>query len=76
MRMSPNQLLKSWIDNAGITNAEAARRAGYDRSNFHRILIGTAKPSIDLAHAIEDMTGGSVPMSAWVGFDPATTTAA
>lgn len=68
--MEPNILLKKWIAKADIANAEAARRCDYDRSNFHRILAGTAKPTIELADAIEKMTGGVVPMSAWVGFEP------
>lgn len=68
--MAPNILLKQWIKGEGIANAEAARRLGYDRSNFHRILVGTAKPTIELADAIDRLTGGSVPMAAWVGFEP------
>lgn len=71
--MAPNILLKEWIAKAEIANAEAARRVGYDRSNFHRILAGTAKPTMELAHAIDTMTQGEVPMSAWVGFEPAPT---
>lgn len=74
--MAPNLLLKQWITKAEIANAEAARRVGYDRSNFHRIIAGTAKPTMELAHAIEAMTGGEVPMSAWIGFEPAATQAA
>lgn len=68
--MAPNILLKKWIAKAGIADAEAARRCEYDRSNFHRILAGTAKPTIELAAAIDKMTDGSVPMSAWIGFEP------
>lgn len=67
--MAPNLLLKAWIAKAEIANAEAARRVGYDRGNFHRILMGVAKPTIDLAHAIDQMTNGEVPMAAWVGFE-------
>lgn len=68
--MAPNELLKKWIAGEEISNAEAARRAGYDRSNFHRIIDGSAKPSIELAHRIDTMTGGKVPMASWVGFEP------
>lgn len=68
--MAPNEQLKKWIVDQEIANAEAARRIGYDRSNFHRILDGTAKPTMELAHSIETMTGGVVPMSAWIGFKP------
>jgi hypothetical protein len=72
--MAPNILLKNWIAKAGIANAEAARRCDYDRSNFHRIIAGAAKPTMELAHAIDEMTEGKVPMSAWIGFEPAAAT--
>jgi hypothetical protein len=39
--MAPNDKLKAWIALEEISNAEAARRVDYDRSNFHRILEGT-----------------------------------
>lgn len=68
--MAPNEKLKAWIASESISNAEAARRAGYDRSNFHRIIEGRAKPSLELAHRIDAMTGGKVPMSDWVEFEP------
>jgi hypothetical protein len=68
--MKPNIMLKRWIAQAAISNAEAARRIGYDRSNFHRILTGCAKPTMELAAAIEVMTDGAVPLSAWIGFEP------
>lgn len=70
MAMAPNEKLKAWIADENISNAEAARRAGYDRGNFHRVLTGIAKPSLDLAHRIEAMTAGVVSMSDWVGFEP------
>lgn len=68
--MAPNEKLKAWIADENISNAEAARRAGYDRSNFHRIIEGRSKPSLELAHQIDAMTAGRVPMSDWVGFEP------
>lgn len=68
--MAPNEALRNWIASEGISHAEAARRAGYDRSNFHRLLAGRLKPNIDLAHAIEEMSGGAVPMAAWAGYEP------
>jgi hypothetical protein len=69
--MAPNEALRKWIASEHISHAEAARRAGYDRSNFHRLLAGRVKPNIDLAHAIQEMTHGEVPMAAWAGFEPA-----
>lgn len=68
--MAPNQLLKKWIAEQAITNAEAARRVKYDRSNFHRIIEGQAKPTIDLAHRIAEASAGTVPISCWIGFEP------
>jgi len=68
--MAPNEKLKAWIARENISNAEAARRAGYDRGNFHRIIKGCAKPSLELAGQIDAMTGGAVPMTDWVGFEP------
>lgn len=69
--MAPNIKLQRWIAKAEIANAEAARRCNYDRSNFHRVLAGSAKPSLELAGAIDRMTGGAVPVSDWIGFEPA-----
>ncbi len=68
--MAPNEKLRAWIAREKISNAEAARRAGYDRGNFHRILAGRVKPSLELAHQIEALTAGAVPMADWVGFEP------
>lgn len=68
--MAPNQLLKEWISATGITYAEAARRVFHDTGNFHRIVIGAAKPTMELAHKIAEVTNGSVPLEAWIGFVP------
>jgi hypothetical protein len=68
--MAPNDLLRDWIAKAQISNAEAARQLGYDRSNFHRIVSGSAKPTMELAYAIDKLTDGEVPMAVWVGFEP------
>lgn len=66
----PNDLLSKWIADAGIKPAHAAKMVGYDRGNFHRMLRGYGKPSIDLAQRIADASGGAVPVSAWAGFVP------
>lgn len=63
--MSPRDTLKDWLGKAEISAAEFARRVEYDRSNFHRLLKGDLWPSLDLAHRIEQETGGDVKMSAW-----------
>lgn len=63
--MEPHDRLKSWIVAAKISKAEMARRVEYDKANFHRILEGALRPSIDLAFRIERETGGTIPMTAW-----------
>lgn len=64
--MQAHERLKSWIAAAKIPNAEMARRVQYDKANFHRVLNGDLRPTIDLAARIERETGGTIPMSAWV----------
>lgn len=60
-------LLKQYIEgHPEITQAELARRIGHDRSNFNRIVNGSAKPTLDVAVAIERETAGAVPASSWV----------
>lgn len=63
--MEPHDRLKSWIAAAKIANAEMARRVECDKGNFHRILNGKLRPSIDLAFRIERETAGTIAMSAW-----------
>lgn len=69
--MQPNERLKAWIAGAEITQAEAARRLdGYDPGNLNKLLKGELKPTLELAAKIDDMTGGTIPITAWVGFEP------
>lgn len=68
--MAPNEQLKRWMAEVKIKGPEAARRAEYDRGNFHRILEGQAKPTIELAARIETMTDGRVSIADWIGFTP------
>lgn len=64
--MDPRASLKSWLETNDVTAAEFARRLGYDRSNFHRLLnSSTFWPTLDLAHAIERETAGAVPLASW-----------
>lgn len=63
--MEPHKRLQSWLDAAKITKAEMARRCGYDRSNFQRVVNGTLTPSLNLAAAIERETGNAIPAIAW-----------
>jgi len=64
--MEPNERLSAWLKAANMTQAEMARKCGYDRGNFHRLLNGKLRPSLHLAFAIERETKGAVPADAWV----------
>lgn len=63
--MAPNERLKAWLAAHDEKPAKFAKRLGYDRGNFHRLLKGDFKPSLDLAHKIERETNSAIPMSAW-----------
>lgn len=63
--MPPHKALSEWLKRREIPAAEFARRIEYDRSNFHHILKGRIKPTLPLAHKIEQETNGDVPMSVW-----------
>jgi transcriptional regulator with XRE-family HTH domain len=63
--MSPRDDLKLWLTAHDITQADFARRIGYDRSNLNAILAGNLWPTLELAFKIERETNGDVPMSSW-----------
>jgi transcriptional regulator with XRE-family HTH domain len=63
--MKTNERLESWLNAADIAKAEMARRVGCDKGNFHRILTGASRPTLDLAARIESETAGAIPISAW-----------
>ena len=63
--MKANERLESWLNAAAMPKSEMARRLGYDKGNFHRILTGVNRPTLDLAARIERETSGSIPISAW-----------
>lgn len=62
----PHERLKGWLKATSTRPAQFAKRLRYDRSNFHRVLNGSLRPSLDLAHRIDIATNGAIPMSAWV----------
>jgi aspartate carbamoyltransferase catalytic subunit len=64
--MATHSKLAAWLAAADISQAEMARRCGYDRSNFHRLLSGKLMPSLALATRIERETGGAIPAVTWV----------
>lgn len=63
--MDPREALQTWLADQSVKPGTFARRVGYDRGNFHRILNGDAWPSLELALRIEQETAGSVLMSSW-----------
>lgn len=63
--MAPNERLKAWLAAAKVSQAEMARRCGYDRSNFHRLLAGAVNPTLTLAARIERETSGAIPAVDW-----------
>jgi len=42
------EILRQTIDNAGISQAEIARKAGVRRSAINNILSGSSKPSVEV----------------------------
>ena len=71
MHMEPHKRLQCWLEAAKISQAELARRVEYDRSNLHRILNGSLRPSLQLAARIERETGGVIPAAVWAELDAA-----
>jgi transcriptional regulator with XRE-family HTH domain len=64
--MEPHIRLKSWLEAANVTQADFARRLGYDPSNMAKLLKKSIRPTLDMAFRIEAQTGGVIPASAWV----------
>lgn len=69
--MEPHNRLQKWLEAAKVSQAEMARRLEYDRSNFHKLLNGSLRPTLPLAFRIERETKGAIPASAWAGMDAA-----
>ena len=61
-------LLKKWRTAAGLSQAELAEKVGTDQSVISRLETGArgAVPELEIAYAIERVTGGAVPASSWV----------
>ena len=59
-------LLRQWIDDSTWTHREVAKRLRCHPSQLSRLLGGTREPRLAMARAIEELTGGTVPMGAWI----------
>lgn len=64
--------LKDWRAGKKITQQAAADMIGTSRSNYAQIELSTARPSYELARAIQKATRGKVKSAGWY---PATPTA-
>jgi len=58
--------LASYMQKAGVGDADFGSRIGRDRSMVSKLRRGILRPTLDLAAAIETETKGEVPMSVWV----------
>ena len=59
--------LREWIaDNPGLNQSEVARQLGMTRAAVSKMILGHAKPSLEIAVAIERLTDGKVPPSSWL----------
>lgn len=54
--MTPQQRVQNWLEEAEIPEAELARRCGYDKGNFHRMLRSEGDLSLAAALRIFDAT--------------------
>lgn len=57
--------LAQYLSTAGKTQSTLAEEVGIDKSFMSRILSRKAKPGREVAVAIERITLGAVPVSAW-----------
>lgn len=64
--MTGRQLLKRYMKDAKLRAADVVRAAGFDDGLFSRWLSGDRNPGLRSAAKIERVTGGAVPVSAWV----------
>ena len=64
--------LKDYLEASGERQVDFARRVGTSGATISRLVAGTLKPALELAHRIEAETGGSVPTETWLRFTPPT----
>lgn len=58
--------LKTYLKGTGESQTDFATRVGTTVPTVSRIVAGTLRPALDLAHRIEVATGGDVPTETWV----------
>lgn len=63
-------LFARWIDTAEVTVADFAAEVGVTTATVYNWRSGKMRPSLELAVAIEHVTGGKVPAAYWAGRKP------
>jgi lambda repressor-like predicted transcriptional regulator len=58
--------LKAYIAKEGISARAFAQRVGLSPSGLHGLMHKRNAPSLQVAFAIEDVTGGAVPARSWI----------
>ena len=58
--------LKTYIADQGISAREFAARVGMSPAGLHGLMHKRNSPSLAVAFAIEDATGGAVPARSWI----------
>jgi len=58
--------LKDYLARSGRTQADFAARCETTAATISRLVAGSLRPALDLAHRIERESGGDVPTETWV----------
>ncbi len=64
--MSDSHPLAAWAERNGKTVPEIAADAGCSRWHLENIVAGRKQPSLGLAKRLTEVTGGEVPMDAFL----------
>jgi hypothetical protein len=62
--------LSRWIDTQKLERGQVAARLGIGRTYLDKLCREEARPSLELAVAIEKFTGGAVPAADWLRVAP------
>lgn len=68
--MTAPEMLRRYIDQAGLDDQEFASRAGVSKASVSFWLSGRIRPSGASALIIQSVTGGAVPFTAWYAAPP------
>lgn len=64
-RKATNALAR-WIDAKRLSRDEVADRLGVSRAHLDRLCADGRRPDLELAFAIQDLTGGEIPARSWL----------